>query len=367
MSLLALFGMFHRNLHVPPCEICEWAVLEVLIPKRNVRTASWSSEDPTMSPKVITAIVLILQSCRASLDSELPDFILHYLGDYQDTALSPQVQTHVAEASNSGTLWMHFHLRCFGKVQNLGRESNSPEMGPEVVCRRSKATDLGIRERRRSLALLCPFGKDEAEPETTGNYVILRLLDDGWHAIDFRHDETSSSLPLCKPWTGITMFQRMIWGEIDWWETNWRGVLDTIDNLVAFEVGFHGHYAHFPEWEMLISRLQQISDVLNAKSRGRLMYDDHNLNRSETYFTVEQLLRIFEEWTSDPEDDIHTLLHQTAYEMKSRVKSREPEVQSIIESNWNELLSHAQASRNKIIVLIERKRNEIHSLRDGVR
>lgn len=96
------------------------------------------------------------------------------------------------------------------------------------------------------------------------------------------------------------------------------------------------------------------------------MYDDHKLNRSETYFTVEQLLRIFEEWTSDPEEDIRTLLHQTAYEMKSRIQSREPEVQRIIDRNWKLLLSHAQNSRNEIVGLIERKRNEIQSLRDGV-
>lgn len=96
------------------------------------------------------------------------------------------------------------------------------------------------------------------------------------------------------------------------------------------------------------------------------MYDDHKLDRSETYFTVEQLLRIFEEWTSNPEGDIHTLLDQTAYEMKSRIKSCEPEVQRIIESNWKVLILHARSSRNDIMGLIERKRNEIKSLRDGV-
>lgn len=97
------------------------------------------------------------------------------------------------------------------------------------------------------------------------------------------------------------------------------------------------------------------------------MYDDHKLNRSETYFTVEQLLRIFEEWTSDPEEDIRMVLDQMTYEMKSRIMSREPEAQSIIENNWTRLLSHAKYSRKEIVGLIKRKRNEIQSLRDGVR
>lgn len=97
------------------------------------------------------------------------------------------------------------------------------------------------------------------------------------------------------------------------------------------------------------------------------MYDDHNLNRSETYFTIEQLLRIFAEWTSDPEEDIRMLLDKTAYEMKSRIKSTEAGAQKIIENNWNLLLAHVMDSRSEIMGLIERKRNGIRSLRDGVR
>ena len=116
-----------------------------------------------------------------------------------------------------------------------------------------------------------------------------------------------------------------------------------------------------------MSWLKQISDVLNSELREKLMYDDHKLNRSKTYFTVEQLLRIFEEWTSDLEEDIHMLLDQTAYELKSRFRAREPEAQSIIQKNWTLLLAHARYSRNNIDDLIQRKRDEIQSLRDGVR
>lgn len=180
---------------------------------------------------VVTAIALILESCKASFDAELRGFLLHYLGD-QETPLSVRV---TSGASEGGTLWMPFHLRCFGKLQNLGKRSENPN--PKIVCRRYKAIDLGIRERRRSIVLLCPFARAKTEPESTGNYVILRLLDDGWH--DFRYEDNLPicSLQLCQPWTGITIFQHLLWGEIDWWVDSWRGVLETIDNLVAFEVG----------------------------------------------------------------------------------------------------------------------------------
>ena len=195
-----------------------------------MRTASWISEDPSLSPNVVTAVVLILESCQASFDSDFRDFLLHYLGD-QEKLVSLRV---IAVDNDDSTLWMPFHMRCFGKLQNLNKKSDSPS--PAIVCRRYKAIDLGIQERRRSMALLCPFVRANAKPEHTGNYVILRLLDDGW--TEFRYDEnvSASGLQLCQPWTGITIFQRLLWGEINWWASSWRGILDTIDNLVAFEV-----------------------------------------------------------------------------------------------------------------------------------
>lgn len=191
-----------------------------------------------MSPKLVTAIVLILTSCRASLDPELRAFLLQYLGD-QGTPAFSRFQTKIDIQSNDrGVLWMPFHLRCFGKVQNLGKRTE--HISQNITCRRYKAIDLGIREKQRSLALLCPFMKGEdAETENTSNYVILRLLDDGWHDFKFDDNFSTCGLPLCKPWTGITMLQRLIWGELDWWESSWAGVLNTIDNLVAFEVCVH--------------------------------------------------------------------------------------------------------------------------------
>lgn len=204
----------------------------VLISRRTVRTASWSSEDPTLSPQVVAAIVLISESCGASFDSEFRVFLLHYLGEHEAPL---QLRVLAGDNYDGGTLWMPFHIRCFDKVQNLNKKSDRPKA--EISCRRDKAIDLGIRERRRSIALLCPFMRANTKPESTGNYIILRLLDDGWH--DFRYDDnlvSSCGLQLCQPWTGITIFQCLIWAEIDWWVDSWRGVLETVDNLVAFEV-----------------------------------------------------------------------------------------------------------------------------------
>lgn len=121
-------------------------------------------------------------------------------------------------------------MRCFGKLQNLN--SKSEGQSPVIVCRRYKAIGMGIQQRGRSIALLCPLVRENKYPTCAS---ILRTMS----SCDYLKmvGMTSDSMRiLCQPWTGITIFQGLIRGEIDRWASSWRGILDTIDNLVAFEV-----------------------------------------------------------------------------------------------------------------------------------
>lgn len=95
------------------------------------------------------------------------------------------------------------------------------------------------------------------------------------------------------------------------------------------------------------------------------MYDDDKLNTSETYFTVLQLLRVFKNWTSEPEEDIRKLIQQFHSEM-DKVDTQAHEAQHIIETNWAKTLSHVRTLTKDIADRIERKINEVESLRDGV-
>lgn len=95
------------------------------------------------------------------------------------------------------------------------------------------------------------------------------------------------------------------------------------------------------------------------------MYDDDKLNMSETYFTVLQLLRVFKNWTSEPEDNISKLIQQFNSEM-DKVDTQAQEAQHIIETNWAKILSHVRTLAKDIVDRIERKINEVQSLRDGV-
>lgn len=200
--------------------------------------------------------------------------------------------------------------------------------------------------------------------------MVLRILDDKW-------DEAESAVPdnlhLCQPWTSVAMFQQVLYKELGWWAENWREVLHTINALVSFEVSpvsiglIRNQISHFETFlaDVWLLTHQKISDVLDTKSRGKLMYDDDKLNTSETYFTVLQLLRVFKNWTCEPENDIRKLIQQFNFEM-DKVDTEAHEAQDIIETNWAEVLSHVRSLTKEIADRIERKINEVQSLRDGV-
>jgi hypothetical protein len=121
--------------------------------------------------------------------------------------------------------------------------------------------------------------------------------------------------------------------------------------------------------------LLQISDLLDATKRQKLMYDDHNMTRSELYFTMDQLLRVFGDWTSDLVTDLRTLQQQILdnfvknYRTDITISGLEPGVQSrqTLEPNWENLLRHAERSQTDVHTLVTQKQDEIRSLRDGVR
>jgi hypothetical protein len=71
----------------------------------------------------------------------------------------------------------------------------------------------------------------------TEDFFILRLVEaDSELEVDVR--ERDNMIQLCKPATGIAVFQRMLWLEIDEWERDWRSALNNIERKSAFEV-FH--------------------------------------------------------------------------------------------------------------------------------
>jgi hypothetical protein len=102
---------------------------------------------------------------------------------------------------------------------------------------------------------------------------------------------------------------------------------------------------------------------------------DRSFERSSTYFTVLQLLRIFNEAiqeTADPMKEIVSQWHNEQTFTKS-VHGDDwnhrfsVDTQTILRKNWEIVLSHHQKALQVLVDRIDKKNEELKSLRDGVR
>lgn len=101
--------------------------------------------------------------------------------------------------------------------------------------------ELHMRERRRCLGLLQFPAKPTpmtGELLPNNDYLIVRLVD-SYHQFSIERERylaPSDPIRLCQPGTGLAMFQRVIWAEIDDWAADWRGSLERLDKIFAYQV-----------------------------------------------------------------------------------------------------------------------------------
>lgn len=127
---------------------------------------------------------------------------------------------------NLALLWQ-LHLRSF----STAKPTREREDVFGLVAGRHSSRDLGIEECHRSLALLLSIVSKQETKQLDDAYIIMRLADD---PRDYRTE--APEMRLCKPGTGIAMFQRAVWMEINMWNEDWRKALDQIDDELAFKV-----------------------------------------------------------------------------------------------------------------------------------
>lgn len=131
-----------------------------------------------------------------------------------------------------GNGFFAIHFRCFSVGQALSADVRRYD---GILLRRILAPTLNLREERRSIALVCRIGQDmhgQNDAQVSfERYVVLRMVDSDWPGL-----EPKSQPQLCQPWTGITVFQRVVSREIQWWTDCWHDALETIQGLVAFQV-----------------------------------------------------------------------------------------------------------------------------------
>lgn len=193
------------------------------------RTPSFSE---TIQPQDLAILILIL----ASLPGYPPEkFIRNFIRDYTSQPSPLNSRLSPWELLEAHHVMCQLHLRSFSTI-SAARESreNASASGFHIACNRYSAPDLGIVERRRSLAVLLPVTTNLAWTpwkRLENGYVILKLTGYSIHKI-----LEVPEIRLCLPATGIAMFQRVVWTEVDKWTQDWRDVLGQINHLVSFKV-----------------------------------------------------------------------------------------------------------------------------------
>lgn len=107
------------------------------------------------------------------------------------------------------------------------------------------------------------------------------------------------------------------------------------------------------------------------------MYDDEQLSQSEIYFSILQLLRVFDETITRGERDLQSLADSCCNHIemvaqnshKGVVEEEEEEAAAlkIIAENWKIIVSSHKTSAGELLERINRKTEDIKSLHDGVR
>jgi hypothetical protein len=112
--------------------------------------------------------------------------------------------------------------------------------------------------------------------------------------------------------------------------------------------------------------VRKILDVCHPQIRDTFMFDIE-FKRSKQYFTILQMLRIFHDWISFSIDsfkhsvDYLLLPEYHEYEHNLNASSRQ-----MVRSNWEALLAYHEEIAKPLLDRIEKKTEEVKSLRDGV-
>jgi hypothetical protein len=176
------------------------------------------------------------------------DTAIAFLEDYCTSSLSSGARGYKAIQAIHGPDWkdhsvlrMQFHLRsfCTGKLLEYPTVDG-------ILCYRlvaniqspSGSRPLRIRERRRAISICCPFPRPTVPEDATAGYVLVRVADEKARSetvVDHRRDPPQ--LVLCKPWTGVAEFQRLLSEELGKWAEEWHAILQGVDDIVDFKAG----------------------------------------------------------------------------------------------------------------------------------
>jgi hypothetical protein len=101
------------------------------------------------------------------------------------------------------------------------------------------------------------------------------------------------------------------------------------------------------------------------------MFDDVSFSRSELYFNVQQLCRVFSQCIEDTISNLHKHYHSF---MKDEKSARFPKsaihrkaLYDAVSLKWPALIESRESKLRDVLNRLDRKRAEVESLQDGVR
>ncbi|CAG8956709.1 hypothetical protein HYFRA_00012253 [Hymenoscyphus fraxineus] len=242
-------------------------------------------------------------------------------------------------------LRLQLHMRAFtlNKADKLLRKDVSIDC---IVCDRlavstkipvaAEDVSWGVMECRWAYDVRCPV---PAPQNDEMGFVVLRMVDYNLFLEEEGEQEMNSDLNSDSRWAGILVFQKLLFDGCVEWEGEWRGLLKDLDLFIGFNV----------------------NDMSDKQLRHQLMYDDRKLSRSESYFLILQLLRVFEDWITTTNHEIAQIAEECEREISDLGFPDQD-----VSANWEIILSAQRKRTQSLLAHIGTKTEEIESLRSGV-
>ncbi|KAI0875215.1 hypothetical protein GGS24DRAFT_456329 [Hypoxylon argillaceum] len=152
---------------------------------------------------------------------------------------------------------------------------------------------------------------------------------------------------------GFFQFLIVLTRTIDHWKKCWDAMMDKIDEIISV----------------------QLQDTMDRNRWGKLMFDD-SFQLSEQYFTVLQLLRIFQNWIAETERGIRSLGEELVQQCELWQSWRQENAEmdelewplntEILRDNIAKVTTFFELRVNPLRERIEKKKEEVTSLQDAL-
>ncbi|KAI1177425.1 hypothetical protein F4777DRAFT_204788 [Nemania sp. FL0916] len=242
--------------------------------------------------------------------------------------------------------YIQVHLRFFEAVNTLNHDRTTGERNG-LKCNREQGSIISesgttyFEEKRISIFGVLSF--TEFAPENrryeAPTFYNISVLGD-FESFPHRSGEFEWRAGL----EGTIAFHAALYASVNIWQVTWNQLLDAIDEHLRVRIG----------------------DTLDPKKIDTWMFDETGFQRSKSYVTSLQVLRIFDECVRTVSYDFRVLGRLFIQTRQFPMLHMQPEAIRILESNWRWVETFQKQAEESILGRIAQKTEEVKSLRDGL-